>query len=230
MINNSYYIDIDFLILALKNNYYQILNLNPKFRSNLIINISDLYNEITWFHIIYLKSKYKHFNSFDDYMIKNYNYKFNIHTLKTYMLLYKKSNPYGLDLHPKKNFKLSIDINLFEIFKYYKIIYYNPPSLQSLSIKTIIEHSINNNTNQNTNLNKLISIKKILPKKILQNINYNKFYNYKYLSYLTKPNSFLILYDIKHNSQFIISDNLFSLILQTEEYHEYQYNRYINQF
>lgn len=217
MINNSYYIDIDFLILALKNNYHQILNLNPKFRSNIIININDLYNEITWFHIIFLKSKYKHFNSFDDYMIKNYNYKFNIHTLKTYMLLYKKYNPYGLDIQPKKTFKSCININLFEIFKYYKITYYNPPSLQSIAIKTIIEHSIN----QNKKINK-----KLLPKKILQNINYNKFYNYKYLSYLTKPDSYLILYNIKHNSQLIISDNLFSMILQTEEYHEYLYNKF----
>lgn len=150
--------------ISMKSSHLNYLNINIIDKSE--INI--LLKQFNQYHITYLKSIYKKFNCFDDYMITK---KFtNVLTYKQY--IHFKSLKIIFDFYPfKYNTK-----SLIEKVKYplldYKNVYYQPLTLRSCCYKTFCDYPIYKITN--------------LPKYEQELINGHRDLNNIYLNMLSK--------------------------------------------
>lgn len=183
---------------------------NPYFyNNNRLQQVIRDYSRFTKYHILYLKLKYKHFKCFDDYMTINITNLINIENLKDFKKIYKWFE--FKFVYYKKQIKI-IDSPI----KYYKCIFCNPPSLQKILYKYLIN-------------NKSIKISK-LPKTQINYIVYQRSLNQKYIKIINKNinkklgmnNKYELLestrINIRSDTQLIISNDLFNKLNDLDEY------------
>jgi hypothetical protein len=155
-----------------KHRYFICMKLS--FLKNSNVNISDkskiniLLKQFNQYHITYLKSIYKNFNCFDDYMIiKKFT---NVLTYKQY--IHFKSLKKTFNFYPfKHNTKIQIQ-NIHFSFLDYIYVYYQPLTLRSCCYKTFCDYPTYKITN--------------LPKYEQKNITDHRVINNIYLDMLSK--------------------------------------------